>query len=478
MRRVSLPRLWAFLALALPTLAAMVVNLPTVDLAYHLRAGAQILDAHALPATDAWTFTALGQPWVDQQWGAQVILQAIYAIGGWSGLVVMKAVLVLVIFGCLFEIGRRRGLEARGAALLTLAAFGVAAPTLSLRPQLIAMALFAVVLLLVADRRAHPRRLWAVPVIVMVWASVHGSFFLGPGVLGLAWLEDLHDRADHPTRTLQIAVVSGLAACISPIGPAVWLYAIGLSTNSQITNQVAEWRPTSLRDPSGLAFFVSALAIAAWLARRGREVAWPALLWLLVFFVIGAYAVRGLAWWPLAMVPIVAGLASRSTGDTSRRSIQEQPWMRRVNLGIAGVMVAVGVILVPWWRPIDPGTEAPRDALGFAPPGITAALRNLGRPTDRLFNPQTWGSWFEFALPRMPVAVDSRIELFPTAVWDGYQNVLAGVDGWQDQLDRWDVTIVVVREDDVGLAARLVAAGWRSAFSDVDGSVFLAPGRS
>ena len=82
----------------------------------------------------------------------------------------------------------------RRAAWLTLAAFLVSAVALGLRPQLIGMALFAVVLLLVTDRRAHPGRLWAIPIIVLVWANIHGSFFLGPLVLGLAWLEDVHDQ--------------------------------------------------------------------------------------------------------------------------------------------------------------------------------------------------------------------------------------------------------------------------------------------
>ena len=34
--------------------------------------------------------------------------------------------------------------------------------------------------------------------------------------------------------------------------------------------------------------------------------------------------------------------------------------------------------------------------------------------------PEPWGSWFEYALPIMPVFVDPRIELFPTAVWEDY----------------------------------------------------------
>ena len=72
--------------------------------------------------------------------------------------------------------------------------------------------------------------------------------------------------------------------------------------------------------------------------------------------------------------------------------------------------------------------------VGNAPPGITGALRENAGPSDRLFNPQPWGSWFEFALPTLPVAIDSRIELFPTSTWDTYENALAryeagGYDG-------------------------------------------------
>ncbi len=199
---MSLNRLWAFLAVALPVLAALIANLSSVDLTYHLRAGEGILATGAIPRVDEWTFTAAGAPWTDQQWGAQVVLELAYRLGGWTGLAVLRAALVGVVFGCLFVIGRRRGLDPRTAALLTLAAFLVSAVALALRPQLLGMALFAVVLLLVVERRTHPRALWAVPVIVAVWANLHGSFFLGPLVLGLAWLEDVHDRDPGARRTL------------------------------------------------------------------------------------------------------------------------------------------------------------------------------------------------------------------------------------------------------------------------------------
>ena len=110
-------------------------------------------------------------------------------------------------------------------------------------------------------------------------------------------------------------------------------------------------------------------------------------------------------------------------------------------------------------------------------PASRPRCATLAVPGDRLFNPQAWGSWFEFAFPDVPVAIDSRIELFPVAVWDAYQRVIAGVDGWERQLDDWGVTIAVVDADEDAFAARLTSAGWRSAYIDDDGQILVAPGR-
>ena len=139
---VSLNGLWAFLAVALPVLASLVASLPATDLAYHLRAGSEILSTRAIPSVDSWTFTAAGLPWFDQQW-ALSSSDTTYQVSGWGGLAILRAALVGFVFGMVFLLCFRRGLEARRAAMLTLGAFVVAAPALALRPQLIAMALFA-----------------------------------------------------------------------------------------------------------------------------------------------------------------------------------------------------------------------------------------------------------------------------------------------------------------------------------------------
>jgi hypothetical protein len=475
---VTLTRLWAFLALALPILAALIANLSSVDLAYHLRAGDEIIAARALPGTDTWTFTAGGAPWVDQQWGAQVLLATVYRLAGWTGLVILRAALVGLIFGCMFEIARRRGLGTRRATALTLVAFTVSAVALALRPQLLGMALFAIVLLLVVDRRAHPGRLWLVPVLVAIWANLHGSFFLGPLVLGLAWLEDLHDRAPGARSVLLVTLVSTGAACLTPFGPLVWGYAVGLSINPQVTGRISEWQPTSLRSVPGILFFASVAAVVVLIARRGARTSWPTLAWLGTFAAIGTYAIRGVAWWPLGAVAAVAGALVAEPEPKATAARVDPPLIRRLNVVLAAAIIVAGVALLPFWRPVDAGLQAPAGVVGNAPPGITAVLRDLAGPDDRVFNPQPWGSWFEFALPDLPVAIDSRIEVFPVEVWDAYERVVAGVDGWQDQLDTWGVTIVVAAGDEEdAFSARLTVAGWREQYRDADGAVLVRTDR-
>jgi hypothetical protein len=481
---LTLARLWAFLAVALPVLGTLLANLQSVDLAYHLRAGNLVLATLAIPSTDSFTFTAAGLPWQDQQWGAEVILALVYQAAGWSGLVILRALLVGVLFALVFDMCRR-GTSARSGALLTLASFGLAAVTLALRPQLFGMVLFALTLWLISRRRERPGDLWLVLVVSLVWANVHGSFVLAPLVVALAFVEDAIDRSTRAAarRTLLVAVLAAAATLVNPFGIAVWQYAAGIATNPLVTTRITEWQPTTALSPEGSAFFLSVVLIVVLVvvtARNHGRIALAAVVWLAPFAAIGARAVRGLAWWPIIAAVTAARLIARRSDARSRDEPADPPLIRRVNVVIVGVLVAAAIVLLPMWRPQDPGLRAPAGVVGTAPPAITAALRGLVRSGDRLFAPQPWGSWFEFTLPEAPVFIDSRIELFPAAVWDDYDTITNGGANWQARLGDWDVTVIVAadRLGALPLAGRLAAdRGWREVYADEDGRIFVRSDR-
>ena len=70
---------------ALPVVVALRASMPTIDLAYQIRAGRPMLDnMGSLLRVDPFTFTVFGRPWLNQQWGAQVVFAALFRAGGWS----------------------------------------------------------------------------------------------------------------------------------------------------------------------------------------------------------------------------------------------------------------------------------------------------------------------------------------------------------------------------------------------------------
>jgi hypothetical protein len=472
---MTTPRLWAWLAVALPVLAAIVAPMSTVDLAYHLRAGDEMLDARALPTVDTWTFTVAGARWVDQQWGAQLVLWAIHALADWTGLVVLRALVVGAVFATVLAAARARGLETRRAALLTIAAFVVAAPALGLRPQLFGILAFALTVFLVWRRETQPRAAWLIPVVALVWANLHGSFILAPAVVGVALVGDLLEgRRD---RAIGLAAVLGatlLATFVTPFGPGVWVYAVTLSRDPEIAARVTEWQPTTIDDASGLLFFASAAAVILVLARRGRVTGWRDLLWLAVFGALALLAQRGIVWWAIAVVPIVAGWLSAATSESTAPA-PDTPTLRRVNLGVAAALTVAMVALLPGWRPTDPDIGAPSGLLRPAPGALTAGLRDVAEPGAHVLHPQPLGSWLEFAVPTALVTVDARIELFPSEVWDAYEAVAAGREGWPAILDAWAVDLVVVDPADRAFHDRLAAAGWMEAYAGEDGWILARP---
>ena len=462
-------QLWAIASVAVPVAVLSAAPLVSIDLAYQVRAGEMMLDSHRVLRTDPFLLWTLGRPWLDQQWGTQLFLGLAYRAAGWLGLATLRALLDALTLSLVFLACRAAGAGRRTAAFLTLGS-AVFLAAESLRPGQFALPCFAAIAWLVAGRAEHPaRRWWAIP-IVIVWANVHGSFFLGPVLLALGGLDDLVRHTGAARRMFGVGAVALLATLVNPFGWRVWSYVFTIGTNPLIRETVREWQPPTVRNWAGVAFFASVALVAAFFARRRKPVAWVGLLTLALFFAMTLTAMRHMLWWALAVPVVVAGLLAAQR-EPPKRPARDPAGP--LNVVIAGVLVVTALVPMVRWAPYT-GTEPPANLVTYAPTGITGELRQLLSPGERFLNSQEWGSWFELELPQNPVLADSRFELIPRSVWNDYVAVSEGREGWQEILDRWNVSVVALARDQQTDLIPIIRddLGWQLFYQDVDGFIF------
>jgi hypothetical protein len=468
----SLDATWAALAVLVPVAVTASVRTQALDLAYQLRAGADTLGDLSIVRSDTFTYTVHGEAWLNQQWGAQVLLAAVHPGGGWFGLALLRAVAVAVTVLLVYRSCRASAVTARAGAMLTLSGWFVGAVIVAqLRPQTFAVVLFALSMWSVTTRARAPGRLWLVPLVTLVWVNVHGSFPLVFVWLGLAALDDVvGGRRSSAVRVAQMALVSLGATLVNPYGARVWSYLADLATNTVVSGRIGEWGPPSLQSLTGVLFWSSLLLVVIVVARRRDRLTVAGLVGLAAFAALSLLAVRGVVWWALAAPVLIAPAFARRGGHGSTET-PARAWVGVVLIAAVAVFAVVGVVQ---GSRLDPATGSPA-MLSFAPEHLVAAVRSSVPPGSRVFVSQFHASWAEYSAPELFYGVDSRVELFPEEVWQEYFAVSAGVAGWDTMLDRAEVDALLLDPDQADglIAVARRDPGWKIVQETVDGAVFV-----
>lgn len=456
---------WWIVGIWLPPAAVLLGRLQVNDLAYQIRAGTVMWSEHAILRADVFTYTIYGDPWLNVQWGAQLLLGATHAAIGWRGLLLLQAVIVGAVYAATFRRSRSLGATPMVASLLTLVGFVTAVMlpgALALRPQLLAAPLFVVAAWVVRGRQTNPRRLWWIPAIGVAWANVHGSFPLLTLLLVAAFAHDLIARAPTRAATGALVAASLVTPLVTPWGADTFGYLVDVSSSPFIRDVIAEWRPMAVTWPAGLVFAVSlgvgATAIAR---RRTNRLRWDDTIGFLALTLLTIWSARNVLWWSL-FVPPAAGylLAGISAGSA---------WSRR-----ATALVAASIATLLILGSVRVATTPLHELLTEdATPGITGAVSAATEGGERVFATR-WASWFEQALPDVPMFTDARVEVFPDDIWAQYFDVVGLRRNWADVLERWQVSVVVAaREDGTELIQELSGdAAWSLRFEDAEGIVF------
>ena len=379
-------RAWAYV------LALIVLCLPVLspDVWWHLSAGRWIWAHGSVPVTDAFSFTRAGAPWIDFEWGFQLLLYPFGLLGDW-GLWTAKAILLVLTFLPIDGFLRDRkasSLErALGAALWAAAIL----PKADLRADLISAAIFAWQLRRFAAGRAS---FLAGFLVFAFWVNLHAGFVLGLALYP-AWA--LVRRATEPkgeeaslSRVVRKGSGLGAEACGAALGTllnpyGLSLYAVFMThALDPVRADVAEWGPFSLRYPFQwpLAVALATGACAAWRARR-REPVLAAVA--LALTAATLYSVRFNVYWPAAAVPLLACAIPA-----------------KAMLVVLTILFAASLRVVEWGRPYQ-DIFVIRRAADF----VVSQRRIFD--SLRLFNTYEWGGYLGWRLgPEGRVYGDGR----------------------------------------------------------------------
>jgi len=128
------------------------------------------VDTGKVLLTDPFSPHRPGQSWIDHGWLVQVMLWPIYRATGLAGLALLLAAIVTAAFALVYRQCEGRPFVAAFAALLAAIASSV---IWAVRPQIVSFLLAAIIAyLLDAYRRTgNVRRLWPIPVVMVLWPT-------------------------------------------------------------------------------------------------------------------------------------------------------------------------------------------------------------------------------------------------------------------------------------------------------------------
>lgn len=428
------------------------------DTYWQIAVGQWILDHHAVPHADIYSFTRSGEPWISSSWLAQFLYATAHNRGGWAGPVMMAAGFIAVAFVLLaFLLGRR--IPSTYAVLVALAALVLSTPHLLARPHVLVLPVVIawVAGLLSASEAQRSPGLQLLPLIAL-WANLHGSFVFGlalvaPFALDALWNAQETQRGRLALRWLVFGVGALAASCATPYGWESILASRKILDLGEVLHLISEWMPA---DFSRISMFQAALfALIGGALYRGIRLSPPRILLVLLLLHMALSHVRNVEIFatllPLVVLaPVVAQLRLQPDG----RDIASLP--------VAPAMMLIVALGVASW--------AFSAYAGFAPSAVQSPVAAVDvlkdRQARRILNDVSFGGYLISC--GLPVFIDGRAELYGETFVMAYDRALQlkDVNQFLDILKTWDIDAVLLTPSTPAVGLLDNISGWQRVYSD------------
>lgn len=347
---------WLILLAFFPLIPCTFTAPATMDYWFFLAKGERLweLGLSSLGGKNPFVFTTLeGSVFLDKEWLFGMGLRWYWEIFGHQGAGILRGGWIFLWCVLFFSIAHRLGADRWITALVFgLGAYSVLVVRMSVRPHTLGN-LFVLVLfwlLTIPPKRWH---LWAVLLLFVLWANIHGSFTVGGALLGAVGVWALWVPWWYRTRDPAFAAYAAqwrawwwvlpvlpFVVCINPYGWRLWsvLWTFQREISSRPDPWVApEWEAFSVTSPyANFLLGVLFLLAATWfLPERRRRSQWLLCMALGALLTFSNLRFVGLSF--LILGPLLA----------AQLSLLKRPILRR--LVVVGFAVSVMILGQQAW---------------------------------------------------------------------------------------------------------------------------------
>jgi hypothetical protein len=469
-RGFSFPVMCLFLLTAV-VFALCVKQFAEPDIWWHLRDGAYLLQHHAFPSVDTYSFGATGSPWLDHEWLSEAPFFLAFKTMGLPGIVLVYFALLALIYAGVYYRSCTAGADCKDATVATLLAIFLGAVSIGPRVLLFGW-LCMVALLIVLDRfQRTGKGLWVLPPLFALWINLHASWVFGFVVLGLTFaagllhgewgLVEARRWSPKELKSLALTSVASVAGLfVNPFGYKLVSYPFNFLFHQQSNvNYIEEWQAVDLSTGNGkLALLVIFGLISAALFSRRR---WTLSQVLLTVFALwaGLSHARFMFFVGLIVVPV---LAPHLTLFTPYDRDLDKPWLNAVV--IAGVIVGMGFFF--------PSAAQLQQKVDDVFPTSAIHFLQQRQVQGRIFNQYLWGGYMEWTAPQLQTLIDGRADIFVyNGVLDDHRRATT-IEAPLEVMDKYRIDYALLQPNRPLTYLLEQSAVWRPVYKDKVAVIF------
>lgn len=390
-----------------------------VDFWLQAKIGEIISGTGAIPETLLFPFTEISEEKFNaHEWLASVAFHHLLRLLGEDGMPIVTGILGLLLFLLSIILSYVRSNGHIGVALLG-GALTIAAENYRhvLRPELPSLVIMAGFWCLLEQYTRHRRTgiLIGIVMLQILWANIHGSFILGPILVGIyftAYILESHSRAFFPGNLKKnpyalVLLIASLACLVNPYGLEMMEFSFKFGSDPVLRTKINEWLPTTdprLRALPGLwigaAIWTCTLALMFFNRTQLKALDW---LVFIAFTVLGLRAIRFLVYIGLA----AAFLVPRALPRTWLEKHLEHRWSW--SLLLAGI--AMGLVLLRFGNAHNVHPYSVQDKYKFSPAMIDA-LASPAIEGNVLTTMELGAELIYRSYPRLRPSIDCRIDSY------------------------------------------------------------------